>query len=322
MVGAATVDCFAAETSVGCAIGVDRFLPSGEAAVAREWLFPSAEKVSAPMDKRFTDRSRKVMLLANQEAQRYRHEYIGTEHILLGLAKEGSGVAAHVLRNLDIELGKIQREVDKLILRGPEGKVVIGKLPQTPRAKKVIEYAMDEARALNHNYVGTEHILLGLLRETEGVAAQILMNLGGKLEDMRTATLALLGHSVSKVRITAEEMEEPLFACPKCGGGVVRVVWNVARLTREEAEELAAGRALPMRFRPESGKDFPLWVCLACEPRWSEVRRLALQDYEWQGAKERAVASEDYETAIRLRESQRELRARLAALVQALLERS
>ena len=147
------------------------------------------------MYERFTDRARKVMQLANQEAQRFNHEYIGTEHILLGLVKEGSGVAANVLKNLDVDLRKIRLEVEKLVQSGPD-MVTMGKLPQTPRAKKVIEYSMEEARNLNHNYVGTEHLLLGLLREQEGVAAQVLMNLGLKLEDVREEVLNLLGHGI------------------------------------------------------------------------------------------------------------------------------
>ncbi|MFM1995988.1 MAG: hypothetical protein RLZZ111_375 [Planctomycetota bacterium] len=149
------------------------------------------------MYERFTDRARKVMQLANQEAQRFNHEYIGTEHVLLGLIKEGSGVAANVLKNLDIDLRKIRMEVEKLVQSGPD-MVTMGKLPQTPRAKKVIEYSMEEARNLNHNYVGTEHILLGLLREQEGVAAQVLMNLGLKLEDVREEVLNLLGHGMEE----------------------------------------------------------------------------------------------------------------------------
>ena len=147
------------------------------------------------MYERFTDRARKVMQLANQEAQRFNHEYIGTEHILLGLVKEGSGVAANVLKNLDVDLRKIRLEVEKIVQSGPD-MVTMGKLPQTPRAKKVIEYAMEEARNLNHNYVGTEHLLLGLLREQDGVAAQVLMNLGLKLEEVREEVLNLLGHGL------------------------------------------------------------------------------------------------------------------------------
>ena len=145
------------------------------------------------MYERFTDRARKVMQLANQEAQRFNHEYIGTEHILLGLIKEGSGVAANVLKNLEIDLHKIRLEVEKIVQSGPD-MVTNGKLPQTPRAKKVIEYAIEEARNFNHNYVGTEHLLLGLVREWEGVASQVLMNLGLRLEDIREEVLATLGH--------------------------------------------------------------------------------------------------------------------------------
>jgi ATP-dependent Clp protease ATP-binding subunit ClpC len=152
------------------------------------------------MFERFTDRARKVMALANQEAQRFNHEYIGTEHILLGLVKEGSGVGANVLKNLDVDLRKVRLEVEKLVKSGPD-MVTMGKLPQTPRAKKVIEYAIEEARNLNHNYVGTEHLLLGLLREHDGVAAQVLMNLNLKLEEVREEVLNLLGAGV--------ETEEP-----------------------------------------------------------------------------------------------------------------
>ncbi|MCK5269361.1 MAG: AAA family ATPase, partial [Sedimentisphaerales bacterium] len=144
------------------------------------------------MFERFTDRARKVMALANQEAQRFNHEYIGTEHILLGLVKEGSGVGANVLKNLEVDLRKVRLEVEKIVKSGPD-MVTMGKLPQTPRAKKVIEYAIEEARALNHNYVGTEHLLLGLLRENEGVAAQVMMSLGLKLEEVREEVLNLLG---------------------------------------------------------------------------------------------------------------------------------
>src|SRR6187200_1643531 len=160
------------------------------------------------MFERFTDRARKVMALANQEAQRFNHEYIGTEHILLGLVKEGSGVGANVLKNLDVDLRKVRLEVEKLAKSGPD-MVTMGKLPQTPRAKKVIEYAIEEARNLNHNYVGTEHLLLGLLREHDGVAAQVLMNLNLKLEEVREEVLNLLGAGV-------ESEEQPQ---EKQGGG-------------------------------------------------------------------------------------------------------
>ena len=132
------------------------------------------------MYERFTDRARKVMQLANQEAVHLGHEYIGTEHMLLGLVNEGSGVAANVLKNLNVNLAKIREEVEKIVMPGPD-MIAMGKLPQTPRAKQVLQYAMEEAKDLKHNYVGTEHLLLGLLREEEGVAAQVLMNVGVNL---------------------------------------------------------------------------------------------------------------------------------------------
>ena len=141
---------------------------------------------------KFTDRARKVMALAREEAKRFNHEYIGTEHILLGLVKEGSGVAANVLQNLDIDLKKIRLEIEKIVQTGPD-LVSVGQLPFTPRVKKVLEYAIEEARAMGHNYIGTEHQLLGLLREQEGVAAQVLLNLGLKLDDVREEVIELLG---------------------------------------------------------------------------------------------------------------------------------
>ena len=146
---------------------------------------------------KFTDRARKVMALAREEAKRFNHEYIGTEHILLGLVKEGSGVAANVLQNLDIDLKKIRMEIEKIVQTGPD-LVSVGQLPFTPRVKKVLEYAIEEARAMGHNYIGTEHQLLGLLREQEGVAAQVLLNLGVKLEDVREEVVELLGAESSQ----------------------------------------------------------------------------------------------------------------------------
>lgn len=128
------------------------------------------------MFEKFTDRARKVMQLANQEAQRHRHDYIGTEHILLGLTREGGGVAFKALQHLGIDATRIRLEVEKLVTPGSE-MITIGKLPQTPRAKKAIERAMEAARDLGHNYVGTEHLLLGLIGG-DSVAAQVLNDQG------------------------------------------------------------------------------------------------------------------------------------------------
>ncbi|MBU1042834.1 MAG: ATP-dependent Clp protease ATP-binding subunit [Candidatus Omnitrophica bacterium] len=141
---------------------------------------------------RFTERARKVILLAKEEAKRFNHDYIGTEHILLGLIKEGEGVAAAVLQNLGLNLDMIRLEVEKLVQPGPST-VTSGDIPFTPKAKKVIELAMDEAKSLGHNYIGTEHLLLGLIRESEGVAAQVLMNLGLDLNKVRKEIMDLLG---------------------------------------------------------------------------------------------------------------------------------
>jgi ATP-dependent Clp protease ATP-binding subunit ClpC len=146
------------------------------------------------MYERFTDRSRRAMQLANQEAQRLNHEYIGTEHILLGLAKEGNGVAASVLKNLDADFGRIRMEIEKIVVASPE-MITIGKLRQTPQAKKAIEFAIEEAMLLHHNYVGTEHLLLGLLREGEGLAAVVLNDIGLTLQGVRDEVMRILGHS-------------------------------------------------------------------------------------------------------------------------------
>lgn len=143
------------------------------------------------MYERFTDRARKVMQLANSEAQRFNHEYIGTEHILLGLVKEGTGVAANILKNLDVDLRKIRLEVERLVRAGPD-MVTMGKLPKTPLAEKVIEYAIEESRNLNHNHVGTEHLLLGLLRDYQATAGEVLRKLNLTEENVRAELQYLL----------------------------------------------------------------------------------------------------------------------------------
>ena len=146
------------------------------------------------MFNKFTERARKVILLAKEEAKRFNHDYIGTEHILLGLIREGEGVAAAVLQKLGLSPEKIRLEVEKLVQSGPTT-MVSGDIPFTPKAKKVIELAMEEARSLGHNYIGTEHLLLGLIREGEGVASQVLMNLGLDLNRVRSEVITLLGSS-------------------------------------------------------------------------------------------------------------------------------
>ena len=148
------------------------------------------------MNYNFTDRVRKVLAMAREEAIRLQHDYVGTEHILLGLIREGEGVAAAVLTNLDIDLEQIHERVEESVRKG-KATIALGELPYTSRAKKVLEFAMAEARDFNHSYVGTEHLLLGLLREEKGIAAQVLNSLGVTLDEARGETLKVLGSDVT-----------------------------------------------------------------------------------------------------------------------------
>ena len=144
----------------------------------------------------FTERVRKVLSMARQEAIRLQHDYVGTEHILLGLIREGEGVAAHVLGNLSVDLDQVHERVTESVRQG-KATIALGELPYTSPAKKVLEFAMSEARELNHSYVGTEHLLLGLLRESKGIAAQVLNSLGVTIDEARAETLKVLGSDVA-----------------------------------------------------------------------------------------------------------------------------
>ena len=148
------------------------------------------------MNYNFTDRVRKVLAMAREEAIRLQHDYVGTEHILLGLIREGEGVAAAVLTNLNVDLDAVHEGVEESVRKG-KATIALGELPYTSRAKKVLEYAMAEAREMNHSYVGTEHLLLGLLREEKGIAAQVLNSMNVSLEEARSETLKVLGSDVS-----------------------------------------------------------------------------------------------------------------------------
>ncbi len=144
-------------------------------------------------DDKFTERARKVLSLAQEEARRFQHDYIGTEHLLLGLVREGEGVAAKVLNNLGVDLNKVRSSIEFIVGRGD--RIVLGEIGLTPRAKEVIELAVDEARRLHHHYIGTEHLLLGLVREGEGIAVGALESLGVNLEKVRTQTIQALSQS-------------------------------------------------------------------------------------------------------------------------------
>src|SRR5512138_3184095 len=150
----------------------------------------------------FTERVRKVLAMAREEAARLHHEYVGTEHILLGLIREGEGVAAAVLQNLSVDLDEIQSKIEETVKKGKAAQTTGPDLPYTSRAKKVLELAMSEARELSHSYVGTEHLLLGLLAESKGIAAQVLVEAGAKLEVTRNEVLRILGSAHSEYQAT------------------------------------------------------------------------------------------------------------------------
>ncbi|MBC8366842.1 ATP-dependent Clp protease ATP-binding subunit [bacterium] len=159
------------------------------------------------MNDRFTERVRKVLFLARDEASRLQHEYIGTEHLLLGIVREGEGIAAKVLKTMGLDFEQIRLAVEKLV-SATGGTVMIGEIPFTPRAKTVLELAVEEARLLGHNYVGTEHLLLGLIREGEGVAARVLLDLGADRKKVREEVLKLLGSDGGKGSTSSKGQSE------------------------------------------------------------------------------------------------------------------
>src|SRR5881398_3485711 len=159
------------------------------------------------MFERFTDRARRVVVLAQEEARMLNHNYIGTEHILLGLIHEGEGVAAKALESLNISLEAVRQQVEEIIGQGQAAPT--GHIPFTPRAKKVLELSLREALQLGHNYIGTEHILLGLIREGEGVAAQVLQKLGADLNRVRQQVIQLLSGYAGEKGETAPGEQSP-----------------------------------------------------------------------------------------------------------------
>jgi Clp amino terminal domain, pathogenicity island component len=185
--GAAEVDELAAWL-YGLLPGTSR--PAGVRQLVRRWRPTRREEGGGRMFERFTDRARRVVVLAQEEARLLNHNYIGTEHILLGLIHEGEGVAAKALESLGISLEAVRIEVEEIIGQGQSAPV--GRIPFTPRTKKVLELSLREAKQLGHNYIGTEHILLGLIREGEGVAAQVLVRLGAELPRVRQQVIKVL----------------------------------------------------------------------------------------------------------------------------------
>src|SRR5476651_2331837 len=179
----------------------------------------------------FTPRAQQVLALARKEADRFNHNYVGTEHLLLGLIKLGQGVAVNVLQKMGLDLETVRMEVEKQIGTGPETKMV-GNIPYTPRVKKVLALAGKEAKALNHSYVGTEHILLGLLKEGEGVAARVLKSLEVDIDRTRTEILKELDPN-----FTPPEVEEG--AAPEGGGSKKDVKTPALRAFGRDLTDLA-----------------------------------------------------------------------------------
>jgi ATP-dependent Clp protease ATP-binding subunit ClpA len=198
------------------------------------------------MFERFTDRARRVVVLAQEEARMLNHNYIGTEHILLGLAREGDGVAARALESLGISLEAVRQHVEQIIGRGKQAPS--GHIPFTPRAKKVLELSLREAQQLGHNYISTEHILLGLIREGEGVAAQVLVRLGADLNRVREQVIQLLAgrdpEGTGRIVVAGEAGEDVLLPRAVTGGPWMAEVRNA--LTKISARLEAIERHLGM----------------------------------------------------------------------------
>jgi Clp amino terminal domain, pathogenicity island component len=232
------------------------------------------------MFERFTDRARRVVVLAQEEARMLNHNYVGTEHILLGLIHEGEGVAAKALESLGISLEAVRQQVEEIIGQGQQA--LSGHIPFTPRAKKVLELSLREAQQLGHNYIGTEHILLGLIREGEGVAAQVLVKLGADLNRVRQQVIQLLHGYQGK---------EPAAA----GAGHRERGWAADILTRISAIE---SRLLAIEQRVGTGPDN--------RDLDQQIGQLRVERYA-------ADDAEDYEQATSLLDREKELVAEKAS---------
>jgi ATP-dependent Clp protease ATP-binding subunit ClpA len=203
---------------------------------------------------RFTDRARRVLVLAQEEARMLNHSFIGTEHILLGLLDEGDGVAAQTLESLDISIEAVRRDVELRV--GPGKTAPTGPPPFTPRAKKVLELALREALQLGHNYIGTEHMLLGLLREGEGVAAQVLLSLGTNLSLVRVQVIELLTNYTGPDPVGASvtgptSIDGP--RCPYCGVSLVDHLRHRTLESTSASSSQAASVEADEEAEPEAG---------------------------------------------------------------------
>jgi ATP-dependent Clp protease ATP-binding subunit ClpA len=240
------------------------------------------------MFERFTDRARRVVVLAQEEARRLDHNYIGTEHILLGLIRESEGVAAKALESLGISLEAVRQQVEEIIGQGQQAPAA--HIPFTPRAKKVLDLSKREALRLGHHYIGTEHILLGILREGEGVAPQVLVSLGADLNQVRQQVIGVLhGHENEKYSVLARAALRP----GKAGRGRRELLSQL--LDRFDSME---SRLAALERRVGTGPD---------------VRDLDQQIAQVVRDKESAIDTQDFETAAQLRDTERQLLGERAA---------
>jgi ATP-dependent Clp protease ATP-binding subunit ClpA len=213
---------------------------------------------------RLTERARKVMQFAQEEAQRFQHNYIGTEHLLLGLVREDEGVATKVLKSFDVDTEKVRQAVEHIIGRGDHP--VSGEVGLTPRAKKVIELAVDEAHSLNHHFIGTEHLLLGLLREGQGIAAGVLESLGLSLQEVRARTIQVL-----------HERKQLAYICSFCSkqqDQVQRLIGGPGNIYICE-ECVAAFSKAPDESQEEEGAR-----CSFCGKKQAQVQHLTIGPHE------------------------------------------
>jgi ATP-dependent Clp protease ATP-binding subunit ClpA len=237
---------------------------------------------------RFTERAKKVLTFAQEEAERARHNYIGTEHLLLGLLRESDGMAAKALANLGVELPMVRQTIESLLAQND--RLIIQQIVPTSRVKKVIEKSFEEARRLGHNYVGTEHMLLGLLIEGEGIAAHVLIDLGATLDKVRAEV----------ERIGNDPAHGMTVAPPPTGRGLAAEAIQLLHLTDELAH---AERAT------EIGIDHIRRVLGSKEA--AELLELSRRARRLEAEKQQAIGSQDFEAAVRLRDEQERLNAEL-----------
>jgi ATP-dependent Clp protease ATP-binding subunit ClpA len=250
------------------------------------------------MFERFTDRARRVVVLGQEEARLLNHNYIGTEHLLLGLIHEGEGVAAKALESLGIRLGAVRSQVEEVIGQGQSAPT--GHIPFTPRAKKVLELSLRESQQLGHNYIGTEHILLGLIREGQGVAAQILVKLGADLSPVRQQVIQLLSGYVGG-KEAAEQAGE------QAGARTRLVRMTVPDDLRELEEQLAQARR--EKEAAIDAEDFDQAAALRDKER--QLRgRLAEREREWTAGVDLAAVMQENQRLHRDVERLRELLGR------------